>query len=277
MHLGLDKLVILQTWLIEAGAEHTVLLADLHAALCGGVTPAAIERRADCYEYYLTQVCGMPATIVRGSAFQHSPTYQLQLARLLDNGTTLRADASPETLARAAAMQTLDPRFLGVDAVVLDQDGPTSLPCPVDRHQGGDRPIPIYTPPLYCTTGRPLCESTPHTRITIHDNQHELARKVKQMYAPPAGHTLAQGSVNAVLEYFRWSVFPWVTDAVPVHMTDGGYAFFTSYADLELAYATGGIQPSDAKTALLIMLSARLQKIQAHLPSLPGPASDAAR
>jgi tyrosyl-tRNA synthetase len=86
------------------------------------------------------------------------------------------------------------------------------------------------------------------------------------MYAPPPGHTPIRGSVNALLEHFRWSVFPWTTEAVPVHLVAGGYDFFHSYEDLALAYATGHIHPSDGKAALLIMLAARLQKIQARLP-----------
>ncbi|MCP2353025.1 tyrosyl-tRNA synthetase [Nonomuraea thailandensis] len=239
-----------------------MLLADLHAALRGGVAPSATERQADCYEHYLTHICMLPATIVRGSAFQRSPTYQLQLAGLLDDSTGTNAGSDPHT--RAAAMNVLDPRFLGIDAVVVDQTA--LLPGSVGGHQSSGRPTPIYAPPLYSTTGRPLRESTPDTRITIHDSHHELVRRIKQMYAPPGDHTLAQGSVNAVLEYFRWSVFPWVDDAVPVHLTGGGYGFFTSYEDLEAAYAAGRIQPSDAKTALLLMVSARLQTIQAHLP-----------
>nr|AQZ63053.1 hypothetical protein BKM31_17710 [Nonomuraea sp. ATCC 55076]SPL98675.1 Tyrosyl-tRNA synthetase \ len=267
-HLSLDKVLLHQKWLIQAGAAHTVLITDVHAALCPDADPFRIEQQARCYEHYLSQICGLAATIVRGSAFQRSPTYQLQLARLLDRDTDTNAGNNPRT--KAAAMQILDPCFLSIDAVMLDQE--TLLPRPAHRHQTGDGPAPIYTPPLYSTTGRPLRESTPDARIFIHDSQHELARKIKQMYAPPADHTLAQGSVNAVLEYFRWSVFPWVTDAVPVHLTDGGYGFFTSYDDLETAYAAGQIHPSDAKTALLLMLTARLQTIQAHLPDTPSDA-----
>ncbi|PZG18031.1 hypothetical protein C1J01_16310 [Nonomuraea aridisoli] len=257
LHLGLDKLIVHQQWLIAAGAEHTIVLADVHATLCAGPMPHLNEQRTRCYEHYLLQECGLNATLVRGSAFQHSPTYQQQLGRLLASadvppGRATRADAR----ATAAAMQILDPVFLGVDAVLVE----------AGDYRAGDTPISIITPTLYDTHGRPLRESTPRTRITVHDDHATLTRKIKHMYAPPPEHTSAEdGRVNALLEHFRWSVFPWTAEAVPIHLAAGGYAFFHSYEDLRQAYNAGRITPGDAKTALLIMLSARLQMIQVNL------------
>ena len=87
------------------------------------------------------------------------------------------------------------------------------------------------------------------------------------MYAPPAGQPLMPGTVNALLEHFQWSVFPWTADPVPVRTRGGGgYSFFSSHEDLADAYEAGVIHPSDGKAALLLMLWSRLQGVQQQMP-----------
>ncbi|MER7366499.1 hypothetical protein [Nonomuraea wenchangensis] len=271
-HLGLDKLIVHQRWLIDAGADHTILIADICAKLTAGPRAVPIEQRVVRYEHYLSRACGLPATILRGSSFQQSTSYQQRLAEITAARQPChnRAD-NIEPSAVQAAMHTLDPEFLGVDAILLDHLQAPTMP---GRYLSQGRQVIVITAGI-CrdNRGRPLHESTPRTRITIQDDAATLTCKVKQMLMPSPKESL-EGAINPVLEHFRWSVFPWTDEAVPVHMASGGYSFFHSQTELAMAYHKGRIQPSDAKTALLIMLSARLQKIQTLLQTQCGSASE---
>ncbi|MEU7002545.1 hypothetical protein [Nonomuraea sp. NPDC046570] len=281
IHLGFDQLIVHQQWLVQAEAQHVVLLADLHAALSRGLSPAVIAPRAAYYQHYLQHVCGLSATFVRGTDIQRSPDYVDRLYTLLASARLNRLvaaapDARTAFAVSQVAMQLVDPLVLGVDAVFADV-GQAKIydalpPDQRDRLSAGHGPNKLYPTLIYAdlscdTRGRPLRESTSQTRITIHDDHATLTRKIKKMYAPPAGQPLVPGSINALLEHFQWSVFPWTADPVPVRTRGGGgYSFFSSYEDLADAYEAGAIHPADGKNALLLMLWARLQDVQHQMP-----------
>src|SRR5437868_5606579 len=166
IHLGYDQLIVHQQWLVAAEAKHVVLLADLHAALSRGLSPAAIAPRTAYYQHYLQHICGLDARFVRGTDIQRSPEYIDRLYTLLASARLNRMvaaapDARTAFSVSQVAMQLVDPLVLGVDAVFADVGQAKiydAIPLEQrDRLSPGELYPTIIYADLSCDTrGRPL-------------------------------------------------------------------------------------------------------------------------
>ena len=84
------------------------------------------------------------------------------------------------------------------------------------------------------------------------------------MYAPPSNQRVEEGKANALLEFFRYSVFPWINEPIKVH-TKNGVIKYERYSDFEKDYTSGLIRPEDAKDVLYSQLLKRISAIKNEL------------
>ncbi len=105
-----------------------------------------------------------------------------------------------------------------------------------------------------------MSKSKPDSAIFIHDSAEEIARKVGKAWCPER-----QVEGNPVLEYARQIVFHETAQLEVVRPEKyGGRASFKSYAELEDAYVSGELHPTDLKKAVASSLDAVVAPIRAH-------------
>ena len=295
LHLGYDELILTQKRIVDAGARHVVLLADLHAMMSHGLSFAEVTSRALYYEHYLKSCCGLRAQYLRGSEFQMRVDYTEHLYALTARTKVSSVkDAIPSSAKSSdqsacvstflySIMQCLDAWYLNATVVVAEAGQkkiydlqPELLPSLLGSAYSVNHVAPLrsvkdgrgnhtrflYRPTGHDIQGLPLAQSKARTRISIHDNAETLGRKVNSMFAPPAGQAVPEGRVNALLEHFRYSVFPWRTQPVIVKGEDGRDHQFDNYGGFSIAYNEGLLHPAECKKALLNALQERLAQIQ---------------
>ncbi len=281
IHLGYDSLILLQKALVDRGYHHTILLADIHAMMSYGLSFDDVEWRCSYYQYYISNICGCKATFIKGSYFQMRPEYVEDLYGILASITVAKIkDSFPKSWGNKPffayqiiypVMQCLDAYHLDVDAVVAEE-GQKKIYKLVNiikksrllRNRIRDRVskevLYLYIPTSHDILGQPLIMSNARTRICIHETEESLRKKIRKMYAPPK-QELCEGRVNALLEHFKYSVFPWTKDSITVK-TQSGYKEYESFSTFEEDYYKGIISPQDAKDTLYKELSKRISYIQ---------------
>jgi len=299
IHLGLDELIVRQRALTRLGARHLVLLADYHSLVTHQLTLQEAGHRADYYERYLRDCCGLDATYVRASEFVTHSDYaealyallnrvrESEMKRHMPKGLRKVVTGGGSMVAASVymVMQWLDARFLGADLIFADigqrkiyelldtvdldsalaAAGVRRWRSPVDPDKV---PAALYAPLGTDIRSMPLHESTAATRISIHETPDSLQQKVGRMYAPPPGQAQA-GRRNVLLSTFRASVFPWIDQPVRVNRRGRPPLAFTHHTALAQAYGSGAVHPADCKEALTELLWQRLTSIQRAWPQPP--------
>ncbi len=297
LHLGYDSLILAQRELIQLGLSHIVLLADYHAVLTHGYSGLQASSRATYYESYLRHCCGIDATFLRGSRFQTTPQYVEMLYSAMSalpvsavkNSLSKISKGSGVNAAMVSSyiyglMQCLDCYFVNANVIfaergqakiyrLLDAFPPTALSSATfSALKRISATLAIPTVFVYASTGTdikgmPLNISRAETRISIHERKDSLSAKIDQMFAAPGGTPLPSGRVNAILEFFRCSVFPWRKSPVTVRNVSGAERDYASYADFRADYDTGALDPRDCKAALKELLWDRLSNVQRTMGS----------
>ena len=293
VHLAYDELIVRQREMVRNGCKHIVLLADFHAMMSHGLSLAQATARVHYWQHYLESCCDLSARFVCGSEFQTHTEYVEQLFALVN---TTKVSSVKDTLTSAkrqdvgteasmvssylyAIMQCLDASHLKADIIFgekAQQKIYKLIPAfprdsdffsPIGNHANpytGPRGI-LYAPTGHDIQGKPLAESRSGTRICIHETRASLEKKIAKMYAPPANQPLAEGRVNALLEYFRYSVFPWRSNAVTILAEDGELLEFQDYNSLVTAYQSERIHPAECKKCLTDALFERISEAQRTL------------
>ncbi|ASQ90931.1 hypothetical protein CHL67_08375 [Prosthecochloris sp. GSB1] len=288
LHLGYDNFIVLQKKVMATANSHSILLADNHAMMSHGLTYSEISKRSTYYEVYLRHCCGLNANYVRGSDFQTKHEYVERLYRIISR---LRFSKIKRTLSKVSkqdgvdsayassllysVMQCLDCCYLNIDVVISSPDQKKiyrlidDFPDEFDQSRVFSKPRRFgYFPLGYDIAGKPLNQSKSATRISIHETQETLSAKIKQMYAPPHDQPLAEGRVNALIEHFRNSVFPWVSTPILIRLdNNSSVASFDTFQEFQTSYLTGRIEPQRCKDALFTYLWERLSSIQAAMGS----------
>lgn len=283
IHLGYDSLILHQKGLTARGFKHILLMADIHAMMSHGITWKDINARRVYYEYYFTQICGIGATCVYGSSFQTRPGYSEDLYFLLSQipfdavrDSKQSGDEKPMSAwVVYAIMQCLDIVHIApkVDLIVAEPGQKRiyrllEVIREIKTIQSNRQMIPRlfnissqfeYVDYSHDIFGQPLSESSTHSRISVHDAPITLRRKIQKMNAPEK-QKKAGGRVNALLEHFKNSVFPW-NQTVSVSLS-GKEKQYASYDAFEADYLIGAIHPNDAREALFNYLELRLKDIQ---------------
>lgn len=294
LHFGYDKTILGLKALQHAGLNISVILADWHALLSYGLSAEQAHLRANTYKHYLSDVCGLKARYILGSNFQLTENYSqllMHASRVVTNAQIKKSlpvhvlkkldkEGHYVSVSLFHMMQTVDPIHLSADYVYGDDGqqkvyklGETmwkklseikGLTISYEPFSSLSKSYPetIYISHGCDINGMSLKNSTSKTRISIHEKDEGLEEKVKKMFAPPASLGTKKQK-NALLEYFKFSVFPW--NDKPVIITDGKTQkskTFQTYAAFEKAYLSGEIHPSDCKIALFAALKIRIQKTQ---------------
>lgn len=282
LNFGFDALILLQKALISSGYIHTILLSNFHAMMTHGLSYSETDIRCNYYRYYLSNICGLDATFIRGSDFQTRPGYTEDLYSTLKSITISKIkDSFPVSRKKDPflAYKVIYPIMQCIDCyhtdsrIVISEEGQKKIyrlleeikmVIPFRDNWSYDRTYKetyfFYIPTSHDIMGNPLIVSNAKTRISVHETDESLNKKVKQIYAPP-GKKLEDGKVNALLEFFKYSVFPWTSKSIRIN-TINGLVEYEDYRDLESDYNKELIAPQDAKDVLYNQLSERLKKIQ---------------
>ncbi len=256
IHLGhmvtVNKLIDLQ----RAGFAVTVLIADLHAFLNRKGTMEEIQEIAEYNRRCFEGLGLVGAKYVLGSDMQLTPEYELSVLKLSQAITLNRARRSMDEVGRQMEnptvsqmvypiMQIVDIATLGVDAALggIDQRKIHMLArehLPVIGYQA---PVCIHTPIISGLDGQKMSSSAGNV-ISVADSEEDIKQKIKKAFCPP------QIENNPVLQILQYHIFP-RTGAITIHRPAkfGGDREFTTYEDLERAYAAGEIHPLDLKSA----------------------------
>ncbi len=256
IHLGhmvtVNKLIDLQ----KAGFEVTVLIADLHAFLNRKGTMEEIREIARYNRRCFEGLGLVDAKYVLGSDVQLTPEYELSVLKLSQAITLNRARRSMDEVGRQMEnptvsqmvypiMQIVDIATLGVDAALggIDQRKIHMLAREHLPSIGYQAPVCIHTPIISGLDGQKMSSSAGNV-ISVADSEEDIKQKIKKAFCPP------QIENNPVLQILQYHIFP-RTGAITIHRPAkfGGDREFTTYEDLERAYAAGEIHPLDLKSA----------------------------
>ncbi|MBR9700015.1 tyrosine--tRNA ligase [Candidatus Woesearchaeota archaeon] len=108
-----------------------------------------------------------------------------------------------------------------------------------------------------------MSKSKPDTAIFMSDSADEISRKIKKAYCP-------EGVVedNPILEYCKYIIFEKIKSFdIKRPAKFGGDVSFTSYGDLEKAFADKKIHPMDVKEAVSGYLNGLLEPVRKKLNS----------
>jgi tyrosyl-tRNA synthetase len=257
IHLGhlvtINKLIDLQ----NAGFQVVVLLADLHAYLNRKGTMEEVRELAEYNRRCFEAVGLKDAEFVMGSDFQLSPEYQLDVLMLSQRITINRATRSMNEVGRQMEnptvsqmvypiMQMVDIARLNVDVALggIDQRKIHMLAREHLPSIGVKAPLCIHTPIINGLDGKKMASSSGNY-ISIADSEETVAKKMKKAFCPP------EIEENPVLQTLKYHVFPRL-GTVSIHRPEkfGGDVTFTSYEEMEGAYAAGNIHPADLKAAV---------------------------
>lgn len=297
LHLGYDSLILAQKELINFGFTHTIILADYHAMLTHGYSLEQVSKRTTYYENYLRHCCEFPAAFVRGSNFQTRQDYIELLYSTLSNISISDTKKSLSKVSKSSGidnmkvsayiygiMQCLDCEYLNVDLIFAAR-GQSKIYKLFDFFHSGDfsnrrfcekalekdfnkksRTF-IYVDTGVDIRGQPLNQSNSQTRISIHETENSLKKKIKAMFAPPSGQIIPHNRVNALLEYFKYSVFPWRSEPIKILDVDNNWQTYFSFDPFYSDYQQGILHPNDCKAILLVVLWERLEKVQKSMGS----------
>ncbi len=261
---------------IKAGFKVKLLLADLHGALDN--TPWEIlEKR---YKYYSTVIPMMfkavgadtkQLEIVKGSSFQNQPDYVLDLLKLSTKASIHDAKRAGSEVVKTSdnpklsgliypLMQALDEEYLGVDVQYggVDQRKILMFAREYLPKVGYKPRIEVMTPLLPGLVGKKMSASDPNSKIDLLDSPKKVSKKMNKAEC-------VEGIVedNGVLAFLQHVVFTVLSDAGKDFVISrpekyGGDLSFSSYADVEKAFAAKELHPLDLKNGVAAAISLML-------------------
>ncbi len=125
------------------------------------------------------------------------------------------------------------------------------------------KPVAIHHPLIDGLSGeKKMSKSDPDSAVFIHDTPGDIERKINKAFAPAR-----EIKKNPILNWSKNILFwnrqgkPFRLEREPVH---GGALEFTTYQELEAAYAAGDIHPLDLKNAVARELTELLAPVREH-------------
>ena len=281
--------------LVEAGIDCTVFLADWHTMINDklGGDSERISEVASYYRSAFAAVC--PGANIRygSDLYDGMPEYWRELVRFAGHMSLERTRRALTIMGRSEAdsrtdlakllypaMQAVDIRFLGVDIahagmdqrkihmLVRDTFPKMGWKVPVALHH---RLLPGLSQPRRqqpqdggrgaAGNGAKMSKSSPASGILVHDTAEQVRSKIKRAWCEE-GMTEA----NPLLEICRQIVFRGGNMRVERPDRFGGDVEFGSYEELEAAFASKKLHPSDLKTAVADALIPVIAGIAAKAP-----------
>ena len=259
----------------KIGIKNKVLIANIHAALDDLKTPwEKIDFVGDYYQkcIELSFPWNKKPQFVRGSSFQLTKEYQLDVLKLSTLSTVTRTTRAASEVTRMKnpkvseliypIMQALDEEYLKVDIQLGGQDQRHILTyareyLPLLKYESR---IEIMTPLIVSLRGPgiKMSASIPESRILVHDSEEIIKKNINNAYCP-AG--IAQD--NPILQLTNFIVFG-VKNKFKIERDKkfGGDILFNSYEGLEKEFVNKKIHPSDLKNALSKELTKVFSKVR---------------
>lgn len=298
-HLGGLVSAIVIKKLLSAGVKPTVFLADYHAWINGklGGDLERIQAVAKGYFKGAFLSLGLEEGKVRYvlASEAYNSEYWKDVLRISKDTTisrmlrctTIMGRSQKDALDCASvlypAMQVADAFMLGSDIMHagLDQRKAHMLAREIAVRQKRKKPVALHHSLLVGLEGpkqgaegesgedalafSKMSKSKPSSCIFIHDSPEEIERKIASAYCPPK---VAEG--NPVLEICRLILMQGGKGLeVSRPAKFGGDAFFASYGELEGAYLSGALHPSDLKKATAAALSGMLSPSRKYFEARP--------
>ncbi|MDH7508222.1 MAG: tyrosine--tRNA ligase [Methanomassiliicoccales archaeon] len=254
---------------INAGFKFTIFFADWHAfindKLTGDVEKIRICARymEDCFE-----ALGIEKNKVKfrlASEIMSNISYWEKVIRIGKVSTLTRIKRAMTIMGRQEEeadldsskvmyplMQAADIFELNVDVAYagMDQRRAHMLAREAAERLGWKKPIALHTPLLPGLRGgnrmdpiaSKMSKSDPDSGILIHDPPEDIKRKIGKAFCPPE----VEG--NPILLLYKYVIFNQKKDVTIDRPSKyGGPISFSSYDDLEKAYASSQIHPMDLK------------------------------
>lgn len=124
------------------------------------------------------------------------------------------------------------------------------------------KPVALHHPLVASLDGEAkMSKSRPDSAVFVHDSEEEIERKIKKAFAQEKNI-----EKNPILNWSKNILFwdreePFQIERKPEH---GGHVEFTSFPDLESAYAAGNVHPMDLKSAVATELIDLLKPVRDH-------------
>lgn len=247
----------------KAGIKNKVLIANIHAALDDLKTPwEKIDFVGNYYQkcIELSFPWDKKPEFVRGSSFQLTKEYQLDVLKLSTLSTVARATRAASEVTRMKnpkvseliypIMQALDEEYLKVDVQLGGSDQRHILSYAREYLPliGYTKRVEVMTPLIVSLKGPgvKMSASIPESRILVHDSKESIKKNINNAYCP-AG--IIQD--NPILQLIKFIVFSVETKfKIERDKKFGGDIMFNNYEDLEKNFINKKIHPSDLKNAL---------------------------
>lgn len=273
---------------LRAGAEVTILFADLHAYLDNMKAPwELLELRT---RYYETVIKAMLKSIdvpleklkfVKGTDYQLSKEYTLDVYRLSSVVTEHDAKKAGAEVVKQVAnpllsglmypgLQALDEQYLKVDAQFggVDQRKIFTFAEKYLPALGYEKRIHLMNPMIPGLAGSKMSSSEEDSKIDLLDNAAAVKKKLKKAFCEPGNVT-----DNGVLSFAKHVIYPLFKEGesfnVPRTAEFGGDISFDKYEDLESAFAKEVIHPGDLKNAVEIYINRLLDPIRKEFEADP--------
>lgn len=267
---------------LKAGCEVTILFADLHAYLDNMKAPwDLLHHRTDYYERVIQamlRAINVPLdklTFIRGTDYQLNREYTLDVYRLSSLVTEHDAKKAGAEVVKQVdhpllsgmlypGLQALDEEHLKVDAQFggVDQRKIFVFAEKYLPQLGYEKRIHLMNPMVPGLTGGKMSASEEESKIDLLDSKAQVKKKLGKAFCE-------EGNIvdNGVLSFAKHVLFPlssnkqFVIERLPQH---GGNVTFTSYEDLETAFADKLVHPGDLKSAVERGLNGLLEPVRAE-------------
>lgn len=276
----------------KAGCKFRMFAADWHA-LANNKLGGDLEKIQTCGDYMIEmwKASGMElenVEFVRSSEIVKEPDYWKLVLNIAKENTVTRITrcaqimgrSEKETLSAAQilypCMQAADIFHLKVDIAQLgmDQRKVNVLAREIGPKLGMWKPI-VVSHHMLMGLGEPKTEikdateraielkmskSKPETAIFMTDTEEDVKRKISKAYCPEK-----QTKENPIMEYCKYIIFEKMP-ALEIKRPEkfGGNTTIESYSQLEQAYGSGKIHPTDLKTATAEALNKLLEPVRKH-------------
>lgn len=265
---------------LRAGAEVTILFADLHAYLDNMKAPwELLALRTQYYEHSIKAMLrsiGVPLEklkFVKGTDYQLSKEYTLDVYRLTSVVTEHDAKKAGAEVVKQIehpllsgllypGLQALDEEYLKVDAQFggVDQRKIFTFSEKYLPQLGYTKRSHLMNPMVPGLTGAKMSSSEEESKIDLLDSPSNVKKKLKRAFCEP-------GNIenNGVLSFVKHVIFPLFQEGdsftVNRNPENGGDIKFDNFEKLEQAFAKQEIHPADLKAAVEIQINKLLAPI----------------
>ncbi|KAF5287731.1 hypothetical protein FQA39_LY15751 [Lamprigera yunnana] len=266
---------------LRAGAEVTILFADLHAYLDNMKAPW--DLLALRTEYYEQSIKAMLKAIgvsidklkfIKGTEYQLSREYTLDVYRLSSIITEHDAKKAGAEVVKQIdhplvsgllypGLQALDEEYLKVDAQFggIDQRKIFTFAEKYLPQLGYQKRSHLMNAMVPGLTGGKMSSSEDESKIDLLDSQATVKKKLAKAFCEP-------GNIenNGVLSFSKYVIFPLLNNqekfVVPRKAEFGGNLSFDSYKEMETAFKELELHPGDLKVAVEVYMNRLLEPIR---------------